>query len=534
MSIRRVLVADPIAERGIELLQEAEGIEVDVKLGLSEEELIELAPNYEGIIVRSGVRITAPIIEAASGTLRAIGRAGVGVDNIDIPTATKHGVVVMNTPAGNTISTAEHAFTLMMSLARHIPQAHQSVTDGRFKEGRKAYKGVELYNKTLAILGMGRIGGEFARRAMGFGMRVVAYDPYLAASKAKNMRVELCETVDDAVIQADFITLHMPKTPETTHLINAERINKMKPGVRIVNCARGGLIDEAALLQGIKDGKVAGAALDVFEDEPPSADYELLSREEMVFTPHLGASTEEAQENVGIEIAEAIRDRLLHGAVVNAINMPNLDEDTLKEIGPYLTLAETLGKFASQIGPKQPDSFRIDYVGTVSDIDTTLVTRSALKGYLEAGSTSGSANYLNAPSLAEDRGLRVTESRPTESCEYTDLLTVTVGNNEESVALSGTFFGSQARLVRIQDHTIDVNPEGTLLIFENTDAPGVVGALGQVLGQNGINIANMSLSRNQVGGKALSILNLDSAVSEEVIEQILGIEGIQSATTVEL
>lgn len=534
METRRVLVADPIAERGIELLKEAEGIEVDVKLGLSESELVELAPNYEGIIVRSGVKITGPVIEAGSGVLRAIGRAGVGVDNIDIPVATKHGVVVMNTPAGNTISTAEHAFTLMMSLARHIPQAHQSVTDGRFKEGRKAYKGVELYNKTLAILGMGRIGGEFARRAMGFGMRVVAYDPYMAASKAKNMRVELCATVDEAVKQADFITLHMPKTPETTHLINAERIELMKPGVRIINCARGGLIDEAALLEGLKNGKVAGAALDVFEDEPPSADYELLSREEMVFTPHLGASTEEAQENVGIEIAEAIRDRLLHGSVVNAINMPNLDEDTLKEIGPYLSLAEVLGKMASQIGPAQPDAFRVDYVGTVSDIDTTLVTRSALKGYLETGSTSGSANYLNAPSLAEDRGMRVTESRPAETCEFTDLLTITVSSGDESMSLSGTFFGSQPRLVKIQEHNIDASPEGHLLVFENSDSPGVVGALGQLLGAKGINIASMALSRNKIGGEAISILNIDSAADEPLIAEILKLDGIKSAQSVEL
>lgn len=542
MSTRRVLVADPIADRGIELLQEAEGIEVDVRTDIGatadraeqEKMLVELISNYEGLIVRSGAQATAAVIEAGSGTLRAIGRAGVGVDNIDIPVATKHGVVVMNTPAGNTISTAEHAFTLMMSLARHIPQGHQSVVEGRFKEGRKAYKGVELYNKTLAILGMGRIGGEFARRAMGFGMRVLAYDPYLAASKAKNMRVELCETVDEAVKQADFITLHMPKTPETTHLINADRIKLMKPGVRIVNCARGGLIDEAALLEAIKEGTVAGAALDVFEDEPPSADYELLSREEMVFTPHLGASTEEAQENVGIQIAEAIRDRLLSGSVVNAINMPNLDEDTLKEIGPYLSLAETLGKFASQVGPKQPDSFRVDYVGTVSDIDTTLVTRSALKGYLEDGLTSGSANYLNAPALAEDRGLQVTESRPTEACDYTDLLSVKVGNDDDSVILAGTFFGNQPRLVRIRDHSIDVNPEGCLLIFENTDAPGVVGALGQILGKHGINIANMSLSRTQVGGKALSVLNVDTEIGEEVIEEILDVEGIQSARSVVL
>jgi len=542
MSTRRVLVADPIAERGVELLKEAESIEVDVCPDIGaiadkaeqEKVLVELIPNYEGLIVRSGAKATAAVIEAGSGTLRAIGRAGVGVDNIDIPTATKHGVVVMNTPAGNTISTAEHAFTLMMSLARHIPQGHQSVVEGRFKEGRKAYKGVELYNKTLAICGMGRIGGEFARRAMGFGMRVVAYDPYLSASKAKNMRVELAETVDEAVEQADFITLHMPKTPETTHLINAERIAKMKPGVRIINCARGGLIDEAALLDAIKEGKVAGTALDVFENEPPSADYELLSREEMVFTPHLGASTEEAQENVGIQVAESIRDRLLHGSVVNAINMPNLDEDTLKEIGPYLSLAETMGKLGNQLAPNQPDFFRIEYNGKVSDIDTTLITRSSLKGYLEAGTTEGSANYLNAPSLAEDRGIRVVESRPAEDCEFTDLITVVVGNEKEQVAVSGTFFGAQARIVRVNEHNIDVTPEGSLLIFENTDAPGVVGAIGQVLGANGINIANMSLSRNKVGGQALSILNVDSKIDQAAIDGILGIDGIQSASTVDL
>ncbi|MAS96206.1 MAG: phosphoglycerate dehydrogenase [Verrucomicrobiales bacterium] len=535
MSVRKVLVADPIAEKGIELLNAAEGIEVDVKLGLSEDELIALAPNYEGIIVRSGVKITAPVIEAGSGVLRAIGRAGVGVDNIDIPTATKHGVVVMNTPAGNTISTAEHAFTLMMSLARHIPHAHKSVVEDRFKEGRKAFKGVELYNKTLAILGMGRIGGEFARRAMGFGMRVVAYDPYLAASKAKNMRVELCATVDEAVEQADFITLHMPKTPETTHLINAERLKKMKPGVRIINCARGGLVDEEALLAAIKEGKVAGAAFDVFEVEPPPADYELLQREEMVFTPHLGASTEEAQENVGIEIAEAIRDRLLHGAVINAVNMPNLDESTLKEIGPYMSLSETMAKLLSQIAPNQPDFFRIEYSGKVSDIDTTLVTRSALKGYLETGGTSGSTNYLNAPSIAEERGIRVTESRPAETCDFTDLITITVGNDSEQVAVAGTFFGPQPRIVKVREHNIDATPEGHLLIIENSDSPGVVGALGKVLGESDINIANMSLSRrSQRGGQALSILNVDSAVSEEVLEKIIEIDGINSAKTVQL
>lgn len=530
----RVLVADPISDKGIDELRAAPGVTVDVKLGLSEADLIALAPNYAAMVVRSGVKITAPVIEAGSGVLKAIGRAGVGVDNIDIPAATKHGVVVMNTPAGNTISTAEHAFTLMMSMARHIPQAHRSVAEGRFKEGRKAYSGVELYRKTLAILGMGRIGSEFARRAMAFGMRVVVYDPYLAASKAKSLRVDLCDTVDEAVAQADFITLHMPKTKETTHLLNADRFALMKTGVRIVNCARGGLIDEKALVDALNSGKVAGAALDVYETEPPAADDPLLGREDVVLTPHLGASTEEAQENVGIEIALAIRDTLLHGTVVNAVNMPNIDEKTLAEIGPYLKLVETLGKLAAQIAPAQPAFFRIEYSGKVADVDTTLITRSGLKGYLEVGAGEGSANYLNAPTIAEGRGIRVTESRPGEDCEFTDLITVTVGNEGDQCSVAGTFFGAKPRIVKLGGRIVEVMPEGTLLLFENTDAPGMIGHVGKWLGDHGVNIASMSLGRDQSGGTAISVLNLDSAPGEEVVKGLLKIQGIHDARLVTL
>lgn len=533
-TVHKILVADPISEKGIEELQADPNLEVDVKLGLSEDDLVAAAPDYAAIIVRSGVKITAPVIEAGSGVLKAIGRAGVGVDNIDIPVATKHGVVVMNTPSGNTISTAEHAFTLMMSLARKIPQGHQSVLDGRFKEGRKAGKGVELYNKTLAILGMGRIGGEFARRAMAFGMRVVAYDPYLAASKAKAMRVELCDNVDDAVAQADFITLHMPKTKETAHLINRERIAKMKPGVRIINCARGGLIDEEALIEALESGQVAGAALDVFESEPPEAEYALLKREDVVFTPHLGASTEEAQENVGIEIARAIRNTLLFGTVVNAVNMPNIDEKTLAEIGPYLQLAEVLGKIVAQIAPKQPSVFRINYSGKVGEVDTTLVTRSALKGFLEVHAGSGSVNYLNAPAMAEDRGMSVTESRPAESGDFTELIEVVVASGTEDVAVGGTFYGSQPRIVKIRDHFVEATPEGHLLLLENSDQPGIVGRVGGILGESNINIASMSLSRGQIGGTALSVLNLDSAPGDDVLSTLEEVDAIHKAVSIAL
>lgn len=536
----KVLVADPIAEKGIEELQADPSITVDINLGegnkgLKESELVALAPEYDAMVVRSGVKITGAVIAASNGRLKAIGRAGVGVDNIDIPTATKHGVVVMNTPGGNTISTAEHAFTLMMSLARHIPQAHQYVAGNRFKEGRKACQGVEVYNKTLAVLGMGRIGSEFARRAMAFGMRVVAYDPYLSESKAKLLRVELCDDVDDAVKQADFITLHLPKTKETTHIIDRDRLAKMKKGVRIVNCARGGLIDEAALVEALESGQVAGVALDVFEVEPPSADHPLLGRGDVVLTPHLGASTDEAQENVGIEIAVAIRDMLLAGSVVNAVNMPNIDSQTMASIGGHLRLGETLGRIAAQLGARQPDVFRIEYTGHVASLDTTLITRASLKGFLEVVSGGeGTANYLNAPSLAEDRGLRVTESRPAGFAEFTDLIEVVVGSGSDSVSVAGTFFGSQPRIVMLRGRRVEAVPEGCVLLLENEDAPGMVGKVGNLLGEHHINIASMSLSRNTVGGRALSVLNLDSTPDDALLAKLEEIDGIFNAKALSL
>ena len=531
MGKHKILVADSISEKGIDDLKNDPDLEVDVKFDLSEDELVEIASEYSGIIVRSATKLTSRVIEAATN-LKAIGRAGVGVDNIDIPAATNNGVIVMNTPSGNTISTAEHAFSLMTSMARSIPQAHASVTAGKWE--RKNFKGVELYKKTLAILGMGRIGSEFARRALSFGMRVVAYDPYLATSQAKILGVELCETVDEAVAQADFITLHMPKTDETHHMINRERIALMKPGVRIVNCARGGLIDEEALLEALESGKVAGAALDVYETEPPAADSKLLKNDKLVFTPHLGASTQEAQENVGIEIAHTIRDAILNGTVVNSINTPNIDEKTIQEIGPYLNLAEVLGRLISQIAPQHPDFFRINYSGKVGDVDTALITRSALKGFLETSSGETVVNTLNAPSFAENRGIRVTESRMPAPCEFTDLIEVETGNDKETTTVAGTFFGNQARIVKIRDRYVEASPEGHLLLLENLDSPGVVGHVGKALGEHEINIASMSLSRNKVGGRALSVLNLDSAPDATLLADLESHEGIHEARAISL
>ncbi len=533
MSTQKILVADAIADKGIEDLQADPALEVDVKLGLSEDELVSIAADYAGIVVRSQTKITERVIEAAK-QLRVVGRAGVGVDNIDIPAASKRGVVVMNTPGGNTISTAEHAFTLMMSMARHIPHGHAAVKQGRFEEGRKKYKGVELNGKTLSILGMGRIGGEFAKRAKAFNMNVVAYDPYLAESKAESLGVTLASSVEDAIKVADFITLHMPKTDETHHMINAQRLALTKKGVRIINCARGGLIDEAALLEALESGQVAGAALDVFENEPPEVGYALLEREDVVLTPHLGASTAEAQENVGIEIAKQVRDAVVDGIIVNSINMPNVDQETLKKIGNYLELAEALGVIAARMGPNNPEVLRINYSGKVAKVDTRLITRYVMKGFLGVSGADESVNHINAPTHAESRGIRVTESSLPQPIDYTDLIEVYAGSEGNMIDVAGTFFGAQPRIVRIFERKLSVVPRGHLLLLENTDQPGIVGTVGTVLAKHGVNIANMSLGRNEQGGQALMVLNLDSAPDASLRPELEALDGILEAKLISL
>ena len=525
MANPKILVADPISEIGIEELKADPRLDVDVRIGIKPDELLASAHEYQGIIVRSQTKITADVF-AKAANLKAVGRAGVGVDNIDVPAATGAGVVVMNTPGGNTISTAEHAFTLMVSLARHIPQAHASVIAGKWE--RKKFEGVELNGKTLAILGMGRIGGEFARRAQAFNMRVVAYDPYLSAQRAQTMRVELKETVDEAIAEADFITLHMPLTKETKGMINAERMGKLKPGVRIINCARGGLVEETALAEALKNGQVAGAALDVFETEPPAADHPLFGLPNVVLTPHLGASTAEAQENVGIEVARQIRDYLIDGAVVNAVNMPNIDPKTMEQVGPFLKFAESLGRVLSQLAPAQPDVLRVNYAGQIADLDTALISRAALKGFLERGSSEEAVNFLNAPSMAERKGLRFTESRLAGPAEFTDLIELSVGREGERTTIAGTFFGGEPRIVKIANKRMEIAPEGYLLLLENKDMPGMVGAYGTLLGKHQVNIAHMSLSRDTKDGTALVVLNLDAQPSEAVLEDLRNLPNVVS------
>jgi D-3-phosphoglycerate dehydrogenase / 2-oxoglutarate reductase len=530
MTALKVLIADSISQRGIDELASDGALDVMIRTGLSEKELIELISRFAALVVRSQTKVTANVLNAATN-LRVIGRAGVGVDNVDVEAATRRGIVVLNAPGGNTISTAEHAFSLLLCVARKIPQADANVRSKAWD--KKNFEGVELYNKTLGVIGMGRIGSELSRRAIAFGMRVAAYDPYLSATRARTLQVELVDELDDLLTAADFISLHTPLTAETRHILDAVRLRRTKRGVRITNCARGGLIDEIALAQALQDGHVAGAALDVFEVEPLPADSPLRNAPNLVLTPHLGASTAEAQESVGIEIAQSIRAVLLEGTIRNAVNMPNLDAKTLAIIGPHLRFGEKLGRFLSQIAPKRAESLNINYSGKVNEVDTTAITRAVLKGFLQIAGGS-EINEVNAPAFAETLGLEVSESRLSAPGDYTDMLEISAAGEGRTVSVGGAFFGATPRIVSINSRPVEARPQGVVLVLENTDRPGMVGRIGTLLGEHGVNIATMSLSRNQAGGTALTVLNLDTAPSEQLLREIRASEDIHSAQVIQV
>jgi D-3-phosphoglycerate dehydrogenase len=526
----KVLIADAISQRGLDELARDGAIEAVVKTGLSETGLIDVIPTFSALVVRSQTKVTGNVLNAGA-KLRVVGRAGVGVDNVDVETATRRGVIVLNAPGGNTISTAEHAFSLLLSAARKIPQADASIRSKNWD--KKNFEGVELYNKTLGVIGMGRIGSELSRRAIAFGMRVIAYDPYLSATRARGLQVELVDELDDLLASADFISLHTPLTAETRHILDATRLQKARRGVRIINCARGGLIDETALVEALQDGQVAAAALDVFEVEPLPTDSPLRDAPNLVLTPHLGASTAEAQESVGIEIAHSIRAALLEGTIRNAVNMPSLDAKTLAIIGPHLRFGEKLGRFLSQLAPKRVETLNINYSGKVNEVDTTAITRSILKGFLQiAGGTE--VNEVNAPSFAEGLGLKVSESRLSAPGDYTDMLELSAAGEGKTVSVGGAFFGATPRIISINSRPVEARPHGVVLVLENTDRPGMVGRVGTLLGGHGVNIATMSLSRNQAGGTALTVLNLDTAPDEELLKEIRASEDILSAQVIQL
>ena len=531
MATFRVLVSDPISEKGVDALRSAPEISVDVNTGLKPDELLKIIGDYHGLVIRSETKVT-PEVFAAAKLLKAIGRAGVGVDNLDRQAATDHGVVVMNTPSGNTISTAEHAFALMLSLARNIGQAHSSMIAGKWD--RKTLTGVEMFGKRLAILGMGRIGTEFAKRAQAFGMTVVAYDPFLTAARAQSLKVELAESAAIALTGADVVTLHIPLTPETKHILNSERIALMNKGALIVNCARGGLVDEAAAKASIDAGHLAGIALDVYEVEPPPADFPLFSVKKSIFTPHLGASTAEAQENVGIEVAHQVKNFLLTGEIVNAVNMPNLDSRTLESVGPYLNLAESLGKLLSKIAPAQCDAIRVSYLGPVSELDTELITRKVLTGYLAAAHHEAQVNLINAPAIAKAHGISVTESTVALATNCAELIEVSAVKGNEVCTVAGTFFGKSARIVHIAGHYVETNPTGKFLFVENDDRPGIVGTIGTSLGSASVNIANMALSRTSDRKRAVTVIEVDTEPPAELLEKLRSTPGIIRVLSFEL
>ncbi len=511
----KILVSDNLSKQGVEILEKESGIEVDVNTGLPKEELIKIIPNYDGLIVRSATKVTADVIAAAKN-LKVIGRAGVGVDNIDLEAAGKQGIIVMNAPDGNMITTAEHAMALMLSMSRNIPQANASVKLDK-KWSPKTFMGVELYGKTMGIIGLGRIGSVVAERARGFAMKVIAYDPFVAKEQAEKIGVEIVE-LKDLLQRADFISLHSPKVGDKP-LLGKEELNSVKPGVRIINCARGQLIDEAALIQAIKDGKVAQAALDVYSKEPLDPSSPLLDVPEIICTPHLGASTEEAQDKVAIAICDQLIDFLKYGSIRNAVNMPSIDEETLKQIKPYLELGSDLGQMASQMVEGPITQVKVQYNGEVSNLNVQPITIAVLKGLLTR-SMEG-INMVNAPFIAKERGIEVQELKSNEIKEYTSTIQVQVTTKQGSRDITGSIFGKgDPRIVRFDEYNFEAVISKHMLVLRNKDVPGVIGKLGNVLGHNNINIAGFHLGRLDKTGNAVSVINIDSPPTSETLREL--------------
>jgi D-3-phosphoglycerate dehydrogenase / 2-oxoglutarate reductase len=527
----KIFVADDVSESGLEPLRAA-GFAVEKKTGLPPAELAAALRGCEGLVVRSETRVTATLLDQAQ-SLRVVGRAGVGVDNIDVPAATARGIAVMNAPDGNTITTAEHTIALLIALARRVPQANTSLKAGKWE--RKRFVGTELQGKTLGIIGLGRIGRVVASRARAFGMQIVAFDPFIAPEQARDMEIEAVPLAD-VFTRADFLTVHTPLTPETRGIVNKEAFAKMKRGVRIINCARGGLVDEGALLEAISSGIVAGAALDVFTQEPPPADHPLLGREEVIVTPHLGASTTEAQEGVAYTVAEQMRDYLLTGALKGAVNVPSLDLKELKKLQPFITLAESLGRFQAQLVDAAVREVRIEYAGEIVDLDAAPVTRSFLAGLLR--DVSARVNAVNAFLIAEERGIKVTTSYHRTGNEFAAIRTRVVSGSGEQT-LAGTLFGygggtKDGRITEINGFHIEAIPHGHMLVMRNHDVPGVIGHVGTVLGQHGVNISRFHLGRHEPGGEAMAVIEVDAPVDAGTLDALRSFEHVVSARQIEL
>jgi len=526
----KILVSDALSEEGIKILRDIKEFQVDVKTDLKPDALKEIIKDYDALLVRSATKVTKDII-ASAVKLKIIGRAGVGLDNVDLEAATQKGIIVMNTPGGNTISTAEHTMSMIMALSRNIPQAAASTKLGEWK--RSKFMGIELYGKTLGIVGLGRIGKEVAKRALSFGMKILAYDPFLSREVAESLGIEIMDLVD-LLKNSDYITVHTPLTDETKHMISTKEFALMKKGVRIINCARGGIIDEAALVAAVREGKVAGAAFDVFEKEPVSPDSEIIKLDNVITTPHLGASTEEAQVNVAIEVAQIVRDALLGKGIRNAANYPCVESEVYKILQPYIILAEKLGEFSAQLVEGRFQELNINYSGDIIKYDLSPLTMSLVKGMLSP-ILKETVNFINASALAKERGIKIKEVKSSKEEEFVTLIKLEIKTDKETRVIAGTLSANkQPRIVKVDDFYVELSLFGVMIVIQNWDKPGVIGNLGTLLGKHNINIATMTFGRQAPGGKAISVLNVDSPVEGELLDKIKKTENILAVKIIKL
>jgi D-3-phosphoglycerate dehydrogenase len=522
--MKKVLVCDPISDKGIDILKQDPELAVDVLLKQTEDQICSIANQYDAMVVRSETKITKKIIESAP-KLRVVGRAGVGIDNIDVNEATKKGVIVINTPDGNTISACEHTMAMMLAMARNIPQADHSLREHLWD--RKKFTGIELRGKTIGILGFGKIGTEIAVRCKAFGMNVLAYDPYVTQERAAHYNVTLCDK-ETIYKEADIITVHMPLTDETRGMISKEQFAMMKPTARVINVARGGIIDEMALYEALKDGVIAGAAIDVWSKEPMT-DHPLFELPQVVITPHLGASTTEAQVNVALDVVEEIG-RVLHDLPVhNAVNIPFIKPEIMEKVRPFMELAEKLGKMAAYLAEGPIEAVNIKYMGDMKCMELRPLTSTFLKGMLRP-SMDDAVNYVNAPVVAKERGIKVDTTQNEEVVDYANKIVVQVCGKNWSHVISGTVFqNGEVHIVKIDEYELDIRPTGHLLLVPHKDQPKVVGPVGMVLGEAGVNIAGLQLGRQQIGGEALMVLNIDNVVPQAVLKELETLPAVHKA-----
>ena len=524
----KILVTDSLAPQGLEILRSAKGIEVVEAVGLAPGDLLEVVADADALIIRSGTKVTADVIEAGS-RLSVIGRAGTGVDNVDLAAATARGIVVMNTPGGNTVTTAEHALALLISLARHVPEATASMKAGKWE--KKRFVGVELNNRTLGLIGLGNVGRIVASKAQGWGMKVIAHDPFLSEAMAAKLDVELV-ALDDLYERSDAISVHVPRTKDTLGLLGRDAFAKMKPGVLLVNAARGGIVDEEALVDALDAGRVAGAGLDVFVEEPVPPGHPLVKHERVICTPHLGASTEQAQVNVAIAVAQQVRDFLLYDVVHNAVNMPSISKELAAQIRPYLVLGDKLGRFQGQLCSGPIERIEIEYSGDAAELSVAPITVSVLKGLL--GSVAEDVNMVNAPVVAKRHGIEVIESKASRTADFASAISTRVIGADQRLIVGAVFQGEQPRIVRIDDFMLEAIPEGPTVFILNRDRPGIVGAVGTVLGEEGINISRMQLALNSERGEAAMLFNVEPAPSDRVIRRLQDHPHVLSARLLDL